>query len=77
MPHLTKTRFFNWIYPLLIGMILVLGFLNNAWDQRLRGIPSVQKQGFGSQSSAGDQPVLYLAVFCADADSHYVLRSRG
>ena len=26
-----KIRIFNWIYPLLIGMILLIGYLNNAW----------------------------------------------
>jgi hypothetical protein len=31
MRLLTKSRILNWGYPLLIGTILALGFLNNAW----------------------------------------------
>lgn len=31
MRLLIKIRIFDWIYPLLIGMILVFGCLNNAW----------------------------------------------
>ncbi len=31
MRRLIKIRIFDWVYPLLIGMIFVLGFLNNAW----------------------------------------------
>jgi hypothetical protein len=31
MRLLIKIRIFDWIYPLLIGILLVFGFLNNAW----------------------------------------------
>lgn len=31
MRRLMKIRIFDWLYPLLIGTILALGFVNNSW----------------------------------------------